>query len=169
MHEDCSMVLLLIRNQPRIKTDQMKAFFIELFEYHNHFNQKLLQQLKENESGLPERTIPLFSHAIHAHQIWNARIIETKQLGVHSVQPLQACERIDNENYQTTLNILAERHLNESISYKNSKGMEFTNSIQQILFHVANHFTHHKGQIISDLRQSGIESIVTDFIFYKRP
>jgi uncharacterized damage-inducible protein DinB len=46
--------------------------------------------------------------------------------------------------------------------------MEYINSIQQILFHVANHFSHHKGQIISDLRQSGIDPIVIDYIFYKR-
>lgn len=40
--------------------------------------------------------------------------------------------------------------------------------IQQILFHIANHFTHHRGQIISDLRQNGIEPRISDYIFYKR-
>ena len=146
----------------------MKAFFKDIFEYHNHFNQKLIEQLIEYENNLPERTIPLFSHSINAQQIWNARITGKEKLGVHQIHSLKKCSRIDHENYQETLKIIDERELEEKIAYKNSKGTEFGNSIQQILFHVANHFSHHKGQIISDLRQNGIDPIVTDYIFYKR-
>ncbi|WP_029036683.1 DinB family protein [Salinimicrobium xinjiangense] len=146
----------------------MKEFFKDIFAYHNHFNQKLTEQLLKNEIKLPERTIPLFSHSINAHQIWNARITGKEELGVHEVHSLRECARFDNENYKETLKILEERELKDSISYSNSKGVEFSNSIQEILFHIANHFSHHKGQIISDLRQSGIDPIVTDYIFYKR-
>lgn len=146
----------------------MKEFFKDIFEYHNHFNQKLIEQLIFYESELPERTLPLFSHSINAQQIWNARIMEEEKLDVYQVHKLEECKRIDNKNYQQTLKILNERDLDELIKYKNSKGTEFNNSIKQILFHVANHFSHHKGQIISDLRQSGIDPIVTDYIFYKR-
>ena len=89
-------------------------------------------------------------------------------MGVHQLHSLEECAVIDNENYQETLKILDERGLEEVIIYKNSKGTEFDNTIQQILFHIANHFSHHKGQIISDIRQGGIDPIVTDYIFYKR-
>lgn len=146
----------------------MKELFTDIFEYHHHFNQKLIEQLKDNESGLSKRTIPLLSHSINAHQIWNARILDKEKLGVHQEHTFEDCNRIDTENYQYTLEILSERNLDENINYKNSKGTEFNNSIQQILFHVANHFSHHKGQIISDLREVGITPIVTDYIFYKR-
>lgn len=146
----------------------MKEFFNDIFEYHNHFNQKLIEQLNEYENILPERTIPLFSHSINAQQIWNARITGKEKLGVHQVHSLKECAGIDNENYQETLRIIDERVLEERVIYKNSKGTEFDNSIQQILFHIANHFSHHKGQIITDIRQSGIDPIVTDYIFYKR-
>ena len=146
----------------------MKEFFKDIFEYHNHFNQKLIEQLIENESSLSERTIPLLSHSINAQQIWNARITNKEKLGVHAVHSLQECKRIDNANYKETLEILKKHELTENIVYTNSKGTEFNNTIQQILFHIANHFSHHKGQIISDLRQSGINPIVTDYIFYKR-
>ena len=112
--------------------------------------------------------IPLFSHSINAHQIWNARITGKEELGVHQVHSLHKCARLDNENYLDTLKILEERELEDHIAYSNSKGVKFNNSIRDVLFHIANHFSHHKGQIISDLRQSGIEPIVTDYIFYKR-
>ena len=146
----------------------MKDFFKDIFEYHNHFNQKLINQLMAYENKLPVRTISLISHSINAHQIWNARIIKKKQLGVHQVHLLKECKLIDNENYLETLIILDTRKLEERVTYKNSNGTEFSNSIQQILFHVANHFSHHKGQIVSDLRQNGMDPIVTDYIFYKR-
>ena len=146
----------------------MKDFFRDIFEYHNHFNQKLIDLLIEKKDSISERTIPLFSHLVNAHQIWNSRILNTKSLGVHQLHTLEKCREIDNNNYTDTLKILTDINLDTNIKYKNSKGDDFENLAQHILFHVANHFTHHKGQIISDLRQHGIEPIVTDYIFYKR-
>lgn len=146
----------------------MKDFFKDLFEYHNHFNQKLIEQLKENENKLPDRSIPLFCHSLNAHQIWNARILNEKPFDVLQIHTLDECKIIDSDNYADTLKILEQRELNEILKYQNSKGTDFQNSIQEILFHVANHFSHHKGQIISDFRQSGITPIITDYIFYKR-
>lgn len=148
--------------------DPMKAFFYDIFAYHNFMNQKLLEQLVEHHTALPERTIPLFCHCINAHQIWNARILGEKEFGVHHIHPLSACGDIDNQNFIATIEILNNHELGEIIRYKNSKGKAFSNSIRDILFHVANHFAHHRGQIISDIRQSGIEPIVTDYIFYVR-
>ncbi|MBK6266074.1 damage-inducible protein DinB [Marivirga sp. S37H4] len=146
----------------------MKEFFVDIFEYHHHFNQKLADLLIENVSQLSDRTIPLFSHSINAHQIWNSRIINSKPLGVHQVHTLEKCKILDKANFEETLKILSEQDLQKNINYQNSKGEKFEKSMQHILFHIANHFSHHRGQIISDLRQNGIEPIVTDYIFYKR-
>lgn len=146
----------------------MKKFFQDIFEYHHHYNQKLLTQLIEVKERLPARTFPLFSHSLNAHQIWNARITTREELGVHQNHGPEDCRRIDSENLKDTQQILEERNLEEVITYRTSKGMVFSNSVQDILFHVANHFTHHRGQIISDIRQSGYDPIITDYIFYKR-
>mgnify|MGYP005854523485 CR=1 FL=1 len=146
----------------------MKEFFRDIFEYHNHFNQRLIEQLINHENSLTKRTIPIISHAINAQQIWNARIMDKDKLNVHAIHSLTECKRIDNANYSETLIILDRYDLGKDIHYSNSKGIEFKNTVQQILYHIANHFSHHKGQIISDLRQSGIEPIATDYIFYKR-
>ena len=37
-----------------------------------------------------------------------------------------------------------------------------------MLFHFVNHSTYHRGQIASNLKEHGIEPLVTDYIFYKR-
>ncbi|MEX2565063.1 MAG: hypothetical protein WD431_03905 [Cyclobacteriaceae bacterium] len=87
----------------------MKAFFTDIFTYHHHFNQKLIDQLITHEKRLLERTIPLFCRTLNAHQIWNARITKKDTLGVHQIHPLDACKSLDQENYQETLNILEEK------------------------------------------------------------
>jgi uncharacterized damage-inducible protein DinB len=146
----------------------MIEFFKDIFEYHNHFNQKLADLLSENRDQISERTKKLFSHSINAHQLWNSRILNFDPFAVLQMHSFEKVKIIDKENYLDTLKILKEYDLENKIEYQNSKGQKFENSIQQILFHIANHFTHHRGQIISNLRQRGIEPLVTDYIFYKR-
>lgn len=146
----------------------MRVLFKDIFEYHNHFNQQLLKELEKHHSKLPERTYPLFCHVLNAHQIWNARILKQETLAIMAIHAFQKCREIDEANYANTYLILDNYDLDDEVTYTNTKGQEFTNTIRDILFHAANHSTHHKGQIVSDFRQVGIEPIVTDYIFYKR-
>ncbi|UXX80367.1 damage-inducible protein DinB [Reichenbachiella carrageenanivorans] len=146
----------------------MIPFFRDLFDYHHQTNQRLADQLIEHEVRLTDRSIPLFSHMINAHQIWNARILDLVPLGVFQVHSLKDCKALDGENFDKSLQILDSFDLSQPCFYTNSKGQTFENSIRDILFHATNHMTHHRGQLISDLRQNGMTSIVTDYIFYKR-
>ena len=146
----------------------MKAFFRDIFEYHHHFNQHLAQQMIQHYEAISDKAVSLFSHAINAHQIWNARITGNNMLGVHDIHTLEKCKKLDKSNLLETFGILEEYDLEKKIDYTNSKSLRFSNSIQEILFHICNHFAHHKGQIITDIRQSGITPIATDYIFFKR-
>ncbi len=146
----------------------MKTFFKDIFEYHNYMNQKLLELFLQNSDKVSERSVFLFSHSINAHQIWNSRILKTKPVELNNVHSIEICQSMDNQNYQNTLIILEEFDFNTKIIYQNSKGKKIVNSVHEILFHIANHLTHHKGQIIADLRKNGIEPIITDYIYFKR-
>lgn len=146
----------------------MNDFFKDIFEYHHHINQKLADLLLETSDDVREKIIPIFAHSVNAHQIWNARILKRNPFGVHQLHPIRVCKTIDNTNYTNTIKILTEFDLNTHIHYQNTKGKTFRNSIQQILFHVSNHFSHHRGQLVTVLRQHGIEPIITDYIFCKR-
>ncbi len=146
----------------------MKAFFKDIFEYHHYYNQKLIDVLIENETILSEKSLPLFSHCLNAHQIWNSRILKTSAFEVHQLHQINNLKTIDNANNIITTKIIDTIDLNDKISYTNSKSQHFINSVGDVLFHIANHFTHHKAQLISDLRHHGIPPIVTDYIVYKR-
>jgi uncharacterized damage-inducible protein DinB len=55
------------------------------------------------------------------------------------------------------------------IEYHSTDGTAFLNSIEDIVMHVMNHSTYHRGQIITMLRLAGFDKVgSTDFIRYKR-
>ena len=146
----------------------MKAFFKDIFDYHNQTNQKLVKLFFLNPDKISERSIFLFSHSINAHQIWNSRILKTDSVGVTDVHSIAECESMNEKNYMNSLKIIDQYDLSDKVVYGNSGGNQFINSVQEILFHISNHFSHHRGQIMTDLRQSGIELFITDYIFFKR-
>jgi uncharacterized damage-inducible protein DinB len=144
-------------------------FFKDAFEYNYHFNQELIQLFENNKPIIPEKSIQLLNHFINAQEIWNERILNEKvSIGVWDIRPLQNLIKINQSNYNSSLSILNTIELSKNIEYKNSKGDVFSNSVQDVIFHVINHSTYHRAQIASDLKANGIEPINTDYIFYKR-
>ena len=77
----------------------MKEFFVDIFKYHHHYNQELADLLIENKDKISERTVPLFSHCMNAHQIWNSRITGADPYTVHQLHTLTKCKEIDSDNY----------------------------------------------------------------------
>ena len=147
----------------------MKDFFTELFEYNCHYNQKLADLFLLNLDKASDRSVKLFNHILNAHQIWNGRIEPDQNLfGVWDIHPAQDFIRIDKMNHEHSLLILEKYNMNQNADYKNGKGQCFSKKISDILFHIINHSTYHKGQIAAEFRQSEIEPIVTDYIFYKK-
>ncbi len=147
----------------------MKAFFHELLEYSHHFNQKLGDIFIESPDKTSERSIRLYNHILNAHQVWNNRI-EPKQpaFGIWEIHPVGDWKDIEEKNHEHSLSILERFELNGRINYTNTRGMTFNNCIRDVLFHMINHATYHRGQIATEFRQGGLTPLVTDYIFYKR-
>lgn len=146
----------------------MKGNFQDYLEYNQHFNQILIQNFLENTSVWNEKSKSLLNHILNAHQIWNARILNQEKFEVWQINADDFLIKINSENFIDSSKILTERALTELINYKNSKGNEFENSIQEIFFHFINHSTYHRGQLAMLMKQVGLEPINTDYIFYKR-
>lgn len=147
----------------------MKEFFIELFEYGSHYNQILGQYILEHEKEIPKRSRELFCHILTAHNIWNNRITgEVSNHGVWEKLDSKIFSKLDNQNLTETLTIIHNADLLTPICYLNSKRVEYENTVKEILFHVVNHSTYHRGQIAMDFRNHKIQPLVTDYIAYKR-
>ena len=147
----------------------MTAFFKELLEYNHHYNQKLVSVFSNHVDQLPEKSVKWLSHILNAHHVWNSRILSVEnKFGIWQIHDVSELAEIDRTNYIDSIKILETEDLQTRIKYLTSKGEPFTNTIGDILFHVINHSTYHRGQIAADLRHHGLEPIVSDYIFYKR-
>lgn len=59
--------------------------------------------------------------------------------------------------------------LEHEFIYRNSKKQQFKQPVYMVLLHLFNHGTYHRGQLVTMLRQAGVESIpATDFIVFSR-
>ncbi len=151
----------------------MKSFFTDLYQYHHHYNQQFIELAAEHQQQLEPQVHPLLSHTLNAQQIWNARILDETAVGVHQLWQYAEMAAFEEANFQQSLKILEQLPLEQVVYYQNSKGTRYANTVQEVLFHaecrpVANHFTHHKGQLVASFRRSGITPPATDYIFYKR-
>lgn len=147
----------------------MKTFFDDLFEYNNHCNEQLAAAIVSHADQVSTKTIRLFSHILNAHHIWNARIRGlSPDLGVWDVHVPGDFAALNLDNYRNTRSFLLSDDLNAVIRYATTKGDAFSNTVSDMLFHVVNHSTYHRGQLAAEMRQSGLEPLGTDYIFYKR-
>lgn len=147
----------------------MKGFLHQLFDYNFYCNKKLIEQCVAMEK-VPEKSINLFSHILNAHHRWNKRIVDKPvEFDVWQVHLIESWEEIHYENQRTSFEIITNADdFSKRIDYENSKGRTYANELKDILFHVVNHSTHHRGQILADFRKNGIEPESLDYIFYKR-
>ncbi|MEK6476695.1 DinB family protein [Catalinimonas sp. 4WD22] len=146
----------------------MDGYIKELFAYNHYANQLFIRSFEDGFDV--EKGIKLFSHIINAHHIWLARIREEKPVfGVWEIHISNSFTKVDEQNYSQSLQLLEkESDLDTIISYSNSKGKAHRNSVREILLHIVNHSTYHRGQLASLIRESGMEPPVSDYIFYKR-
>lgn len=147
----------------------MKTFFEELFAYSFHCNQQLAVALHEQSKTINTKSIDIFSHVLNAHHIWNNRIlgrpVKYRVWERHAVEVLAA---LDQQNYEESLAVLYAVDLTAEIKYKTGGGQPFTNTARDVLFHIINHSTYHRGQLALLFRQNGIDPVGTDYIAYKR-
>ena len=143
-----------------------------MYEHLNWANQRILETLQSMEDENQE-VCRLFSHILFAEKVWITRLrgLDSSQLPIWSEVDLAVCAELvrqNEESVSTFLTNLDSTDLDKIISYTNSKGNEFKNSVREILTHVALHGHYHRGQINSRLRSDGMEPINMDFITFVR-
>ena len=147
----------------------MKDFFEDLFMYNCMVNDKIIEALQRNKEKLSARTMGLAAHIVLVHDSWNRRM--TGQEGIADLWQMLAPGQmgvINAQNLASSVGIIKQEELDASFSYRNSKGVAFSNTYRDVLFHLINHSSYHRGQVNADLRHAGVEPVVTEYIFYKR-
>jgi uncharacterized damage-inducible protein DinB len=108
-----------------------------------------------------------FSHIYEVDSMWFKRMNpEFSPKKVNMDNPETALTYF-NDLHEEMIKFLKNKPLTE-IVYQNSKGETFRNEINDIIQHLSNHGTYHRGNIATMIRQLGYEGTSTDYIYYIR-
>lgn len=140
----------------------------EIINYTKVADQCIIKIFSQLITALPEAE-RLFSHVLNAQHIWAKRILGIEPLyGVWQIHPRADFKKISEDNFKLIDEALKENNLDQVIHYQNSRGTQFENQVAEILFHLFNHSTYHRSQVVTLLKKAGFEPPVTDYIILKR-
>lgn len=147
----------------------MKVFFNQLFDYNFYCNKKLIEAFGTIEKT-PEKGARLFSHILNVHHRWNAVLLGSEPLyAMAEVLEQDKWPDVHYENQRNSFEIITNADdFEKRFGYENEQGRHFTNTLQDVLFHIINHSVHHRGQILTDLSANGFSPPELEYITYKR-
>jgi uncharacterized damage-inducible protein DinB len=76
---------------------------------------------------------------------------------------------LDNRQWIDWISAATDDDLNEVLHYKTMRGDLFSQPVKEIVLHINNHGTYHRGQLVTMLRQLGVEKLPQlDYILFSR-
>jgi uncharacterized damage-inducible protein DinB len=161
------------------------ARFSRLLSYERDVTQSVIHSLRsakshvEREGGAAMspafvRAVEIFAHVQAARRIWLSRI-DAAATPPQEVFPagwsLDRCAEeaaaLDDE-WSRLMAGLPHTGFDTNIEYTSTEGTRFTSTLADILTHVVNHGSYHRGQIARLIAECGAEPPVTDFIVWSR-
>jgi uncharacterized damage-inducible protein DinB len=148
----------------------MLDLFRKIFAYDEWAIERSLGSI---DTSSESKALDLLSHILLAEKIWLARLNGEDSSAIPTFQQLskEVCEETAvqlHRDYLDFIDRLLETDLDRSIVYKNTKDIEFTTPIREILMHVGFHGVYHRGQIALLVRDGGGTAVNTDFITFTR-
>jgi uncharacterized damage-inducible protein DinB len=152
----------------------------QLLRYNSWANQSLLTAIPPEVLDVPMKSsFPTIRRtALH---IWDAEWVWFERVNGRSPGDLdleffdgpfeEALRRMrkQNDEWIAAVESRTDDELSASIDYLNIKGEPFTRTFDEIVMHVCNHSTFHRGQIVTMLRENGVTEIPpTDMSVYFR-
>ena len=112
-------------------------------------------------------------HTFAADRIWLARVRGTPPVGFIDPKERDTAVLVPAwaevaAGWKTWAAPLSDESFLETVSYRDIKGNPWTTPLWQIVLHVVNHGTHHRGQVSGFLRSMGHPPPPLDLIAYYR-
>jgi uncharacterized damage-inducible protein DinB len=162
----------------------MKELLLQLARYNAWANGKMIDLLKTVPAPLLDQELAssfpslrkTVLHVWSAEDIWLQRLL----LAEHPVfaadgfrggndQLLQAWQKTDTDLVAFVEKQYDDRSFEHICQYYNLQKKSFKQPVGEILLHLFNHSTYHRGQIVTLLHQAGVTKIpATDFVVFQR-
>jgi uncharacterized damage-inducible protein DinB len=161
----------------------MKEILVQFSDYHVWANQLLLHSINTlPEEKQKQEVASSFSslyktvlHLLDAESIWWQRLKLQERISRPgdqfngSMKELSELLLQQNKVWKEWIATAGEHQLQHQFKYQNSKRESFKQPVYEMLLHLFNHGTYHRGQLVTMLRQLGVEKIPqTDFIVWSR-
>jgi uncharacterized damage-inducible protein DinB len=159
--------------------------FERLFDYEARCTPLVLDSLRRAERHVREaglaalvppwaRAVEIFAHVQAARELWLSRVSTLGTPppdGVFPVRTIDACEtsaRAMDDAWARFVRGLTGADLERPVQYTSTEGHAYESALADILTHVVNHSSYHRGQIAHLLAHTGTKPAVTDFIAFAR-
>ena len=154
-----------------------------LYEYNYWANHRLLdivetlspeqftKDLTSSHGGVQGTLV----HAMGAEEIWLRRWKGESPSTFYATKDFPTQESLINNWEKVEMEMMGFCHmlktdedLKQIVAYKNLKGDAFSQPLWQLMQHLVNHSSYHRGQLVTMLRQLGVQPVSTDMVAFYR-
>ncbi|HUR66843.1 MAG TPA: DinB family protein [Chitinophagaceae bacterium] len=161
----------------------MKELLKQYAAYNIWASQKILELIlslpeEKQMTELPSSFTSLYKTVLHmwdAESIWwqrmklHERIIRPSENFNGTMKDVSNGLQSQSKQWEEWVSNASELSIDHVFQYQTFDGTQYKQPTWQMLHHVFNHGTYHRGQLINMLRQLGIEKLPsTDFILWSR-
>jgi len=144
-----------------------KDHFLQMFSYDHWANRECLAALSA-VTPAPVKVLRLLTHVLAAEELWLERLEQVPQsVAVWPDSTLEVCSTWAGKmsvQWKNYLDGLSPADFEKEITYRNSKGEQWSSRVEDILIHVLMHSAYHRGQAALEMRAAGLTPAYTDFI-----
>lgn len=149
----------------------MKTYLLKLYQYNAWANRRVIGCL-ERQAVTDEKIVSIFAHCVAANFIWYNRFMGLPKSdhklwgGGYTIADLKKMVEEADQLWMSFID--SNNSFDRVLKYHNYVGDYYENNIQDIMIHLVNHGSYHRGQVAVLLRERGYEPINTDLITYDR-
>ena len=148
----------------------LREYFLKIYRYNLWANLKIMKCLEQQEVN-DEKVLSIFGHLVSAQFIWLNRFRDLPKSpyqlwGKYNLEELRFM--VEEAARLWTQFIEEESSYDRVMKYNNYVGDYYENRISDIMIHLVNHGSYHRGQVALLLRQKGFEPVNTDMITWER-
>jgi uncharacterized damage-inducible protein DinB len=160
----------LPRKEPVTGAPNVSTHIRRLVEHLAWADARTLESLRMMPAS-PLDALRLFGHVLAAEQVWLSRIDgRAPNVPIWPSMEIDECAALAARNQAGFAKhaAAAPDALAREVRYRNTKGEEYVNTVEDILLHVALHGSYHRGQVAKIVRGEGGVPQPTDYIVFLR-
>ena len=161
----------------------MKKVFVQYAAYNIWANQRMTdcisnlsdEQINKEINSSFKSIYATLLHMLDAENIWWQRVKLQEQIDVPSVNfkgsvlELAGILMKQSKQWKEWIDLATDAALEHEFIYRNTKKEQFKQPVCEVLLHLFNHQSYHRGQLITMFRQVGLEQVPnTDLIAFLR-